>query len=129
MSNREFSAPVFLILSGLGNFRAENPWDCYEYLDLHWPAARAAEYRRAKALCRVAIDGGIQAETARRAVVALARRQGLLAAGPGSITGKRPAPYRFTPKRASSGPLGAKTITALASDRSRIAPPADGRIP
>src|SRR5690606_32278833 len=83
-------------------------------LDLHWPAARTADYRRAKALCRVAIDGVVPAETARRAVVALGRRNGLLAAGPGRITSKRPAPYRYTPRRASAGPLSPKTAVALA---------------
>lgn len=123
MSNQRFSAPIFLVLSGVGNFCADGPWECFEYLDLHWSAARTADYRRAKALCRVAIDGGVPAEQARRAVVALARRNGLLAAGPGHITGKMPQSYRQAWKRANAGPLAPRTVAALGKP---LAPPARG---
>lgn len=123
MLNQKFSAPVFLVLSGLGNYCADSAWECFEYLDLHWPAARTADYRRVKALCRAAIDGVVPAAVGRRAMVILARRHGLLAAGPGEITGQRPAAYRFVPKRASTGPLGREVAAALAAGaRSRTKP-------
>lgn len=117
MSDLKFSAPIYLLLSGLGNFCADGPWECFEYLDLHWPAARTGDYRRAKSLCRVAIDGGVPAEHARRAVVALARRNGLLAAGPGDITGTMPSSYRLARKRANAGPLARRTVAALGTMR------------
>ncbi|HTM77828.1 MAG TPA: DUF982 domain-containing protein [Devosia sp.] len=125
MNDQQFSEPIFLVLSGLGNFRADSAWECFEYLDLHWPAARTSDYRRAKALCRVAIDGGVPAEQARRAVVALARRSGLLAGGPGSITGKVPPSYRLARRRASAGPLTPRTVAALGAGKP-YGPPAGG---
>lgn len=122
MSDQKFTEPIFMLLNGVGNWRADSAWECFEYLDLHWPAARTADYRRAKALCRVAIDGIVPPEQARRAVVALARRTGLLAAGPGDIVGKRPAPYRFTPRRASGGPVSPRAAAALRGERPRTPP-------
>jgi len=79
MGHRPFSKPVFLRLHRTGNFQARNAWEAYEYLDLHWPAARTAHYRQAKALCQSAIDGAVDAETARRAVIDAAQRAGLVA--------------------------------------------------
>lgn len=122
MSNQKFSTPVFLFLTGHNNFQTGDAWECFEYLDLHWPAARTADYRRAKALCRVAIDGIVPTEMARRAVVALAQRNGLLAATPGAS--KRPQPYRFVPKRANAGPLDPGISAALAG-RPRKSPSMD----
>lgn len=79
MGHRPFSKPVFLKLHQTGNFQARNAWEAYEYLDLHWPGARTVHYRQAKALCQLAIDGAVEAETARRAVIDAAQRAGLLA--------------------------------------------------
>lgn len=79
MGHRPFSKPLFLRLHRTGNFQARNAWEAHEYLDLHWPAARTAHYRQAKALCQSAIDGLVDAEAARRAVVDAAQRAGLLA--------------------------------------------------
>jgi hypothetical protein len=79
MGHRPFSKPVFLKLHRTGNFQARSAWEAYEYLDLHWSAARTAHYRQAKALCQSAIDGLVDAETARRALIDAAQRAGLLA--------------------------------------------------
>lgn len=79
MGHRPFSKPVFLKLHRTGNFQARSAWEAHEYLDLHWPAAHSAHYRQAKALCQSAIDGLVNAEVARRAVIDAAERAGLLA--------------------------------------------------
>ena len=65
MGHSPFSKPVLLKLHRTGNFQARNAWEACEYLDLHWPGARTARYRQAKALCQSAIDGAVDAETAR----------------------------------------------------------------
>jgi len=79
MGHRPFSQPVFLKLHHTGNFQARSAWEAHEYLDLHWSAARTAHYRQAKALCQSAIDGLMDVEVARRAVIDAAQRAGLLA--------------------------------------------------
>jgi len=79
MGHRPFSKPVFLKLHRTGNFQARSAWEAYEYLDLHWPAARTVHYRQAKALCQSAVDGLVDAEVARGAVIDAAQRAGLLA--------------------------------------------------
>lgn len=79
MGHRPFSKPVFLKLHRTGNFQARSAWEAHEYLDLHWSAVRTAHYRQAKALCRSAIDGRVDAEVARQAVIDAAQRAGLLA--------------------------------------------------
>ena len=79
MGHRPFSKPVFLKLHRTGYFQARNAWEAYEYLDLHWPSTRTAHYRQAKAVCQSAIDGAVDAETARSAVIDAAQRAGLLA--------------------------------------------------
>jgi hypothetical protein len=79
MGHRPFSKPVFLKLRHTGNFQARSAWEAHEYLDLHWPAARTAHYRQARALCQSAVDGIVDAEVARRAVIDAAARAGLLA--------------------------------------------------
>lgn len=81
MGHRPFSQPVFLKLHHAGTFQARSAWEAHEYLDLHWPAARTAHYRQAKALCQSAVDGLVDAEVARRAVIDVARRSGLLSTG------------------------------------------------
>lgn len=79
MGHRPFSKPVFLKLHRTGNFQAGSAWEAHEYLDLHWSAPHTAHYRRAKVLCQSAIDGIVDAEVARRAVIDAADRAGLLA--------------------------------------------------
>jgi len=81
MRQRAFSKPVFLKLHFTGNFQARSPWDALEYLDLHWPGLRTAHYRRARSLCEVSVNGGANAEEARRALIDAAKRAGLLASG------------------------------------------------
>ena len=81
MGHRPFSKPVFLKLHQTGNFQARSPWDALEYLDLHWPGARSAHYRQARALCEAAVNGLVDAEEARKAVVDAARRAQILASG------------------------------------------------
>ncbi len=74
MGHRPFSQPVFLKLHHAGTFQARSAWEAHEYLDLHWSAARTAHYRQAKALCQSAVDGLVDAEMARRAVIDAAQR-------------------------------------------------------
>jgi hypothetical protein len=81
MGHRPFSKSVFLRLHRTGNFQARSAWEALEYLDLHWPHARTAHYRRARALCQSAVDGFVDAETARNALIDAAQRAGLLAHG------------------------------------------------
>lgn len=81
MGHRPFSQPVFLKLHHAGTFQARSAWEAHEYLDLHWPAARTPHYRQAKVLCQSAVDGLVDAEVARQAVIDAAQRSGLLAIG------------------------------------------------
>lgn len=81
MGHRPFSRPVFLKLHRTGNFQARSAWEALEYLDLHWPHARTAHYRRARVLCQSAMDGFVDVEAARRALIDAAQRAGLLAHG------------------------------------------------
>ena len=81
MGHRPFSKPVFLKMNHIGNFQARSAWEELEYLDLHWPQARTAHFRRARALCQSAVDGHVDSELARRALADAAQRAGLLATG------------------------------------------------
>ena len=81
MGHRPFSKPVFLKLHRTGNFQARSAWEALEYLDLHWPGARTAHFRRARALCDAAVNGLVDAEIARQAVVDAAQRAHILASG------------------------------------------------
>lgn len=81
MGHRPFKKPIFLKLYSTGNFQARSAWEALEYLDLHWPSDHTAHYRRALHLCQEAVDGTVDAETARRAVIDAAQRAGLLEDG------------------------------------------------
>lgn len=81
MGHRPFSKPVFLKMNHIGNFQARSAWEALEYLDLHWPEARTAHFRRARALCQSAVAGHGDSEVARRALADAAQRAGLLATG------------------------------------------------
>lgn len=81
MAYPSFKKSVFLRLTGIGTYQARNVWEAFEYLDLHWPAARTDHYRRAKSLCRAAADGLVPPDVARRALVDAAQRAKLLATG------------------------------------------------
>ena len=76
-----FSNPVFLKLHRDGSFRARTLDEALEYLEQQWPGPRTAHYRQAKVLCRAAMDGFVNAETARVALVDAAERQGLISNG------------------------------------------------
>jgi hypothetical protein len=79
MAPVSFSDPVFLKLHHAGSFRARTPGEGFEYLEQHWSGPRTAHYRQAKVLCRAAVDGIVNAETARVALIDAAEREGLLA--------------------------------------------------
>lgn len=79
MGHRPFSKPVFLKLHRTGNFQARSAWEALEYLDLHWPETRTAHSRQARVLCQSAVDGLVDAEVARRALIDAAQRAGILA--------------------------------------------------
>ncbi len=81
MGSRPFRKPVFLKLNSTGNYQARSAWEALEYLDLHWPGEHTAHFRRARHLCQEAIDGLIDAETARVAVLDAAQRAGILEHG------------------------------------------------
>jgi Protein of unknown function (DUF982). len=97
MGHRPFKKPVFLHLNGTGNYQARSAWEALEYLDLYWPATHTAHFRRAQRLCQEAVDGMLDAEVARLALVDAAQRAGLLRQGwhsnlDGSKTVFRPLP-------------------------------------
>lgn len=79
MAHSHFSAPIFLKLFRTGNFQARTPREAVEYLEHFWPAERTVHYRQAKVLCHAAVDGTVEAETARVAVIDAAHRAGILA--------------------------------------------------
>lgn len=81
MGHRPFKRPVFLRLNQTGNYQARSAWEALEYLELHWSGPRTAEYRRAKAMCRSAVDGLVSAESARGYLIAAAERAGILEHG------------------------------------------------
>ncbi|WP_366664770.1 DUF982 domain-containing protein [Mesorhizobium sp.] len=79
MDRSSFEKPV-TILTGLGNpTRIESAAEAYALLS-DWPAAsRTAAHDIAAKACRAAMDGEIDAETARATFMAFARRNDLLA--------------------------------------------------
>jgi len=83
MGNKPFYPPVFLKMkqNETGNYQARSAWEALEYLDRFWPAPRTNEYRRAKAMCRSALDNLVSAESARLYVIAAAERAGILERG------------------------------------------------
>ncbi|MHA6731526.1 DUF982 domain-containing protein [Devosia sp. A369] len=81
MGQRPSKKPVFLRLNSTGNYQACSAWEALEYLDLHWPAAPSAHFRHAQQLCRGAVDGAIDAEPARLALIDAAQRAGILEQG------------------------------------------------
>lgn len=81
MRHAPFSAPVFLKLHSSGNFRAGSPREAVQYLEQHWQGEHTAHYRQARVLCHAAVDGIVEAETARTALIDAAGRAGVLANG------------------------------------------------
>jgi len=78
MAHALFDHPVFLKLQDGEAYEARGPRDAAEYLERHWPAERAAHYRRARILCHAASDALIEPETARVALIDAALRAGIL---------------------------------------------------
>jgi len=83
MGSEPFKRPVFLRLdqNQTGNYQARSAWEALEYLERFWPGPRTAEYRRAKAMCRSALDNLVSAESARGYLIAAAERAGILDRG------------------------------------------------
>lgn len=81
MGQRPFKKPVFLRLNSTGNYQARSAWEALEYLDLHWPEEHSAHSRRAQQFCRDAVDGALDAEPARLALIDAAQRAGLIEEG------------------------------------------------
>lgn len=79
MGHRSFSKSVFIQLRPAGTFQARSPLDAAQYLEQLWPGARNAHYRQAKVLCHAAVDGIVEPETARLALIDAAHRAGVLA--------------------------------------------------
>jgi hypothetical protein len=78
MGHRPFRTPVFLKLDSYANYCASSPWEALDYLEQHWPVARGEKHRRAVSVCQSAIDGWVEPEVARDAVIAAAREAHLL---------------------------------------------------
>ena len=80
MGSRPFKRPVFLRLrqNETGNYQARSAWEALEYLERFWTGPRTNEYRRARAMCRSALDNLVSAESARAYLVAAAERAGIL---------------------------------------------------
>ena len=102
MGHRPFKKPVYLKLNETGNFQARSPWEALEYLDLYWPGARTAEYRRARALCQSAIDGLVSPESARGYLIEAAMRAGILEQGWKTGANNARSIYRAVDQRGSS---------------------------
>lgn len=81
MGHRPFKKPVFMKLDSIGNYQARSAWEALEYLDLHWPAEHSPSLEKAKRLCQEALDGMVDPEVARVAVIDAAQRAGLLEHG------------------------------------------------
>jgi hypothetical protein len=88
-----FRKPVFLRLNQTGNYQARNAWEALEYLELHWPAPRTADYRRARAMCQSALDGLILPDSARNYLIEAAHRAGILERSWKSSTSRPRAAY------------------------------------
>lgn len=80
MGNKPFMRPVFLRLQHdqTGNYQANNASDAIEYLEHFWPSSKSGEYRRAKAICRSALDDLASADSARNYLIVAAERAGIL---------------------------------------------------
>lgn len=78
MGHRPFRLPLFLKLDSVANYRATSPWEALDYLERHWRGRRSESYRHARSTCQLAVDGFVDAEVAREAVMAAAREAGLL---------------------------------------------------
>lgn len=80
MGRKPFMRPVFLRLKQgrTENFQARNAFEAMEYLKHFWSSAKTGEYRRAKAMCRSALDNLVTAESARNYLIAAAERAGIL---------------------------------------------------
>lgn len=83
MGTKPFMQPVSLRLkqSHTGNYQARNVSEAMEYLKFFWSGAKTGEYRRAKAMCRSALDNLVSAESARNYLIAAAERSGILDRG------------------------------------------------
>ena len=98
MGNKPFKRPVFLRLkqNETGNYQARSAWEALEYMERFWTGRKTNEYRRAKAMCRSALDNLVSAESARAYLVAAAERAGVLDRGwklkPGSSVGRSSFP-------------------------------------
>lgn len=80
MGNKPFLRPVFLRLKNATqkNYRANNAFEAIEYLENLWTAPRSPEYRRAKAICRSALDNLASADSARNYLIAAAEQAGII---------------------------------------------------
>jgi len=83
MGKRPFMSPVFLRSkeSKSGKYKAGNALEAIKYLENFWSSPRTGEYRRAKAICRSALDNLASAESARNYLIAAAERAGVLVRG------------------------------------------------
>jgi truncated hemoglobin YjbI len=89
MGNKPFMQPVFLRLQQdrTESYQARNVSEAMEYLKHFWSGPRTGEYRRAKAICRSALDNLVSAESARNYLIAAAERAGILDRGPRGAAG------------------------------------------
>lgn len=91
MGHRPFRMPLFLKLDSVANYCAHSPWEALEYLERYWPSAQTPKYEPARSVCQLAIDGWVDAEVARDAVVAAAREASVIEEAWRRGPGMRPA--------------------------------------
>jgi hypothetical protein len=80
MGMKPFMSPVFLRAKETqsGKYKANNASEAMNFLEHLWSAPRTVEYRRAKAMCRSALDNLVSADSARGYLIAAAERAGLI---------------------------------------------------
>ena len=80
MGIKPFIRPIFLRMdtSPSGKYEVRNVAEAIRYLEYFWSAPRTMDYRRAKAICRSALDNLVSAESARYYLVDAAERAGIL---------------------------------------------------
>ncbi|QDZ10505.1 DUF982 domain-containing protein [Devosia ginsengisoli] len=80
MGIKPFMRPIFLRMdaSPSGKYEVRNVAEAIQYLEYFWSAPRTVDYRRAKAICRSALDNLVSAESARHYLIAAAERAGIL---------------------------------------------------
>ena len=94
MTVQPFESPVSVFV-GLGYPRqVDNAFEAFELL-CEWHGPRGPTHAAALKACRAALDGKVEAETARGVLEAFARATGCLVPDAAAIVANNPRPARF----------------------------------